>query len=102
MKVVYSSDVNKKSTYGYAGLKNLGNICYMNSMIQQLYINKTFRNLLQRINDHKLPELTFDAKGETVDDNFLHQIQRIMAYLQLTNRQDFAPNAFCTAYKPFG
>lgn len=53
MKVVYSADVNKKSTYGYAGLKNLGNICYMNSMIQQLYVNKTFRNLLQRINDHK-------------------------------------------------
>ncbi|MCB0370206.1 MAG: hypothetical protein KDD45_12475 [Bdellovibrionales bacterium] len=38
---------------GYAGIKNLGNICYMNSMMQQLYMNKTFRYLLMRINDHK-------------------------------------------------
>ena len=51
MKVLYSSEVNKKSSYGYAGLKNLGNICYMNSMIQQLYTNKNFRYLLLRIND---------------------------------------------------
>lgn len=81
MKVAYSTEVNKRCSYGYAGLKNLGNICYMNSMIQQLYVNKTFRYLLLRANDRKEPEWTFDAKGEQVDDNFLHQIQRIFAYL---------------------
>lgn len=83
-------------------MKNLGNICYMNSMIQQLYTNKTFRYLLLRANDRKDPEWTFDAKGEQVDDNFLHQIQRIFAYLDKTTRQEFTPMAFCIAYKPFG
>ena len=53
MKVTYSTEVNKRCTYNYAGLKNLGNICYMNSMIQQLYVNKTFRYLLLRANDTK-------------------------------------------------
>jgi uncharacterized UBP type Zn finger protein len=81
MKVVYSSEVNKRSSYGYAGLKNLGNICYMNSMIQQLFVNKTFRYLLLRIDDKKELEIVLDQKGEKVDDNLLHQIQRIFAYL---------------------
>lgn len=38
----------------------------------------------------------------TVDDNFLHQLQRIFANLELTNRIDFAPRDFCIAYKPYG
>ena len=37
-----------------------------------------------------------------MDDNFLHQIQKIFAYLEKTNRIDFAPRDFCVAYKPFG
>jgi len=37
-----------------------------------------------------------------VDDNFLHQVQRIFSYLELTNRIDFVPKDFCVAYKPFG
>jgi uncharacterized UBP type Zn finger protein len=63
MKVSYSSEVNKRSLYGYAGLKNLGNICYMNSMIQHLFVNKTFRYLLLRADDEQEPEWSYDAKG---------------------------------------
>jgi hypothetical protein len=37
-----------------------------------------------------------------VDDNILHQIQRIFGYLEKTTRLDFIPSAFCVAYKPFG
>lgn len=37
-----------------------------------------------------------------VDDNFLHQIQKIFAYLDKTNRIDYVPKDFCYAYKPFG
>ncbi len=55
-----------------------------------------------RINDHKEPEWTVDCKDNTVDDNLLHQIQRIFGYLQKTTRVDFIPSAFCAAYKPFG
>ena len=81
IKIVYSTEVNQRSTNGYAGLKNLGNICYMNSMIQQLYMNKTFRYLLMRIDDGKDYDWTVDQKGNQVDDNILHQTQRIFGYL---------------------
>jgi ubiquitin carboxyl-terminal hydrolase 34 len=102
MKITYSNEVNKRHSSGYAGLRNLGNICYMNSMLQQLYMNQTFKKLLLRVDDEKPEELTFDMKGNTVDDNFLHQVQRIFGYLDKTTRQEVSPIAFCTAYKPFG
>lgn len=102
VKITYSTEVNQRSTTGYAGLKNLGNICYMNSMIQQLYMNKTFRYLIMRIDDKKEPQWTLDSKERMVDDNFLHQVQRIFGYLENTTRLDFIPSAFCIAYKPFG
>lgn len=44
-------------------------------------MNKTFRYLLLRINDKKKPVWTVDSKDRKVDDNFLHQIQRIFGYL---------------------
>ena len=93
IKITYSTEVNQRSPTAYAGMKNLGNICYMNSMVQQLYMNRNFRYLLLRIDD---------KKARPVDDNILHQIQRIFGYLEGTTRLDFAPSAFCVAYKPFG
>lgn len=102
IKITYSTEVNQRSATGVAGLKNLGNICYMNSMIQQLYMNKNFRYLITRIDDHKEPAWALDSKERMVDDNILHQIQRIFGYLDKTTRLDFVPSAFCVAYKPFG
>ena len=70
-------------------------------------MNKTFRYLLMRINDYKEHTNTeiFDQKQECmriVDDNLLHQTQRIFSFLENTTRIDFAPKDFCVAYKPFG
>lgn len=51
MKIVYCSEYKQRSPTGYAGLKNLGSTCYINSMIQQLFMNKTFRYCILRAND---------------------------------------------------
>lgn len=32
-----------RSLYGYAGIKNLGCICYMNAMLQQFFMCPAFR-----------------------------------------------------------
>lgn len=51
MKIVYCSEYKQRSPTGYAGLKNLGSTCYINSMIQQLFMNKTFRYCILRADD---------------------------------------------------
>ena len=52
MRITSCTEDNQRSITGFAGLKNLGNICYINSMVQQLYMNKRFKYLVMRINDN--------------------------------------------------
>jgi uncharacterized UBP type Zn finger protein len=52
MRITSCVEDNQRSLNGYAGLKNLGNICYINSMMQQLYMNEKFRYLILRIDDN--------------------------------------------------
>jgi ubiquitin carboxyl-terminal hydrolase 34 len=58
----------------------------------------TFRYNLLSIDDH-LPEDTKEYKGQKVDDNVLHQLQKLMAHLELSERQDYNPFEFCFAFK---
>jgi ubiquitin carboxyl-terminal hydrolase 34 len=51
--------------------------------------------------DDKQPEDPQEYKGETVDDNMLHQLQKLMANLELSERPDFNPWEFCFAFKEF-
>lgn len=80
MRITSCTEDNQRSCTGYAGLKNLGNICYINSMMQQLYMNKAFRYLILRINDYETENPAL-YKEKLYDDNILHQFQRIFAYL---------------------
>jgi ubiquitin C-terminal hydrolase len=47
----YYSFNESRSEVGYAGIRNLGCICYMISMLQQLYMTVPFRNLILMAND---------------------------------------------------
>ena len=49
--------------------------------------------------DDKLPENMQEYKGSMIDDNVLHQLQKLMAHLELSERQDFNPQEFCFAFK---
>jgi hypothetical protein len=55
----------------------------MLSIIQQFYMNKSFRNLLLRVDDRK-PEERAEKDGRIIDDNILHQLQRLFAFLART------------------
>jgi ubiquitin carboxyl-terminal hydrolase 34 len=64
-----SSELKQK----YVGLRNLGCICYMNSMLQQFFMIPAFRYGLLSVDD-KLPEELVEYKGQRIDDNVLHQL----------------------------
>ena len=89
-----------ESRQKFCGLKNLGCICYMNAMMQQFFMIPTFRYNLLSVDDG-VPEDIKEYKGQKVDDNVMHQLQKLMAHLELSERTDYNPFEFCFAFKDF-
>ena len=62
------------SSLGYAGLRNLSNTCYMNSLIAQLFMNPTFRGFIL--------QCELDESDES--QKLLQQTQLLFACMQET------------------
>ena len=60
----------------------------------------SFRYEILKADDHA-PEDMVEYKGKMVDDNVLHQFQRMMAHLELSERQEYNPFDFCFSFKDF-
>ncbi len=91
----YSPAAHERSGLGFVGLKNLGCICYINSMMQQFFMISPFRNALVSLSDGK--PVAKNAEG--IDDNLTHQLQRVFGYLMHSTRKDFVPSSFCYSLK---
>jgi len=91
----YEPEKQEKSMAGFVGIRNPGSICYMNSMLQQFFIIQPLRNALLSANDKRLPCIN----KEGIDDNMLHQMQTVFAFLQLSCRRDVNTANFCYSYK---
>lgn len=69
-----------RSELGYAGIRNLGCICYMIAMLQQLFMTQAFRSLMLMADDGQ-PECLVKKGPKEVDDNIFHQLQTMFANL---------------------
>jgi ubiquitin carboxyl-terminal hydrolase 34 len=67
----YSPPSAAERSQDYVGLRNLGCICYMNSMMQQFFMIPALRYNFLAVEDRK-PEELKEYKGEMVDDSVLH------------------------------
>ncbi|XP_062851359.1 ubiquitin carboxyl-terminal hydrolase 38 [Trichomycterus rosablanca] len=76
-----------KSETGKTGLVNLGNTCYMNSIIQTLFMATDFRrNVLSlKLNDSNM---------------LMKKLQLLFAFLAHTQRAAYAPRSFLEASRP--
>jgi len=82
---------SEKSAAGYVGLKNLGCICYMNSLLQQLYMIPTFRRDILSIEDAK--------RNPLLEEDMFYQTQYLFAELYESVKQYYDPKVFCHAFK---
>ena len=78
----------QRSATGMVGLINLGNTCYMNSVIQALYITDMFR------------ELVFMAPVHPSDQKLLDKLQYTFAFLRNTMRGIHSPSEFLKVARP--
>jgi ubiquitin carboxyl-terminal hydrolase 34 len=42
-----------------------------------------------------------EYKNEMIDDNMMHQMQRLLAHLELSERNDYNPIGFTFSFKEF-
>jgi len=87
--------------HGHVGLKNLGCICYMNSIMQQTYMVPTFRYAIMHADDGETPKPTQTYRFSIDDDNLLHQLQIMYTYLTFSEKMDYNPRSFCYSFKDF-
>ncbi|CAD8095799.1 unnamed protein product [Paramecium sonneborni] len=97
--------LNPKTYHGFVGIRNLGCICYMNAMMQQFFMTPEFRYSMLRAEDGVEPKVVQfrDNQGleHQIDDNYIHQFQRLLAYLELSERPDCNPQHFCYSFKDY-
>ncbi|CAD8066392.1 unnamed protein product [Paramecium primaurelia] len=97
--------LNPKTYHGFVGIRNLGCICYMNAMMQQFFMTPEFRYSMLRAEDGVEAKIIHykDNQGleHQIDDNSIHQFQRLLAYLELSERPDVNPQYFCYSFKDY-
>ena len=87
--------------HGHVGLKNLGCICYMNSIMQQMYMVPTFRYAIMHADDGESAKSAQTYRFTIEDDNLLHQLQIMYTYLTFSEKMDYNPRNFCYSFKDF-
>lgn len=83
-------DVDARPPSGYVGLNNAGATCYVNSVLQQLYMQPAIRTgLLQ------CPQ----PEGDGANTNLLYHLQSGFASLQKSKMQAYTPKGFWDHYR---
>ena len=82
----------EKSSTGFVGLKNLGCTCYMNSVLQQLFMINSFREAILQ---------SPVSVSESYEENILYQLQFIFSALKNSAKQYITPKSFTSSFKDF-
>ena len=78
-----------RSSTGYVGLHNPRAICYMNSLLTQLFMNLSFRRFI----------LSLEVQEANGSQKLLHETQRLFTQMQQSFRRSTDPRAFAACVK---
>ena len=84
-------DSRLKSWTGFVGLRNFGSTCYLNSLIQQLFMIQDLRHSL----------LNSPLKQGWQPDSLLYQLKVLMSSLIHSEKECYEPAGFCIAFKGY-
>ncbi|KAK8803409.1 hypothetical protein WA158_001103 [Blastocystis sp. Blastoise] len=79
----------------YVGLQNLGCICYLNSIMQQLYMIPSFSNAILNFNIQEEYIIPKNIPLQKKDEDQLYQLQRLFSYLRYSYRPFTDPYVWC-------
>jgi len=82
------ANTDKAGNCGYVGLVNQGATCYMNSLMQQLFMQPDFRK-----------RLLFTQEKEHKDESVLYQMQSLFINLQESNYKSYNALQFCNSFE---
>ncbi|XP_042908811.1 ubiquitin carboxyl-terminal hydrolase 47 isoform X2 [Parasteatoda tepidariorum] len=86
----YSNAVASKQDTGYVGLVNQAMTCYLNSLLQTLFMTPEFRNALYR--------WEFDGTEEDGTKSIPYQLQRLFLLLQTSNKPAVGTTELTTSF----
>ena len=82
-----------KAPGSYVGLHNLGCTCYINSVLQQLFMMPELR--------YGILQLETGTIADSKCDHVLANLQRMFATLLLSKNEYYSPTAFCQEFKAY-
>jgi ubiquitin C-terminal hydrolase len=90
----FNTEAMERSELGFVGLQNQGATCYMNSLLQQLFMIIPLRKGLFSV------ELADPTSNENT--NLLLQMQTLFGFLQNSAKRYYDTRPFCNSYKVDG
>ncbi|CAF4573224.1 unnamed protein product [Rotaria sp. Silwood1] len=95
----FMPQVNPRASCGFVGLFNGGATCYMNSILQQLY-------MLPQISEHILSVLDdgehINGVNKTSDSSLFYQVQQVFGHLMESKMQYYSPESLWKVFRLWG
>ena len=89
----------EKNETNFVGIKNLGCICYMNSLLQQFYMIPSLRDSIIECPDSIAKDNLGD--DESITNTTIYQLKYLFASLKYFDKQYIIPKEFTTNFKNY-